>query len=138
MRRMLAVAVVVLCSGCAREQDDAIAAIFDRNPKPPVYVCISVANADPSARLLNLAKRHNPKVLPASQCHRGRTRYQTASGQPAEAWGIDSLEWHGRNKVRITLTSGRGESFGSSGWSYTVEKLSGVWIVTAEDMEWIS
>jgi hypothetical protein len=138
MRAISAFAVLIFCSGCARETDDAVVAIFERNPKPPYHLCLAIGSVDPSPHVLAEAQAHNRKILPASQCIHSSSGYATKSGQRAQRLVIESVDWKSRKVAVIKVSSITGTLFGSSGWIYTVEKLSGFWVVTAEDMEWIS
>ncbi|GAB2524304.1 hypothetical protein [Lysobacter humi (ex Lee et al. 2017)] len=138
MRAITALAVVALCSGCARETDEVVAALFEPNPKPPFAICLKVEGHDPSPSALKGARAHNPRVFPASQCRLSSTGYRTAEGESAELLSIESIEWQSCKVALVEVSAVPGAALGGSGWVYTVEKLSGFWVVTGGRMEWIS
>ena len=102
--RLLVLLAAILGAGCMRAPDDAIAAIFERNPKPSFAVCLRIEGKDPSAALLAKARKFNPKVFPASECRHREDEFLVGRDQRAEMVVIERTVW--RSPSHVTVETG--------------------------------
>jgi hypothetical protein len=91
--------VTLSCTGCIRAPDDAIAAIFELNPKPSSPICLLVDGKDPSAALLVKSRKFNPNVLPGSSCQPSKLGY-VVGARNAEVFAIEKLIWRSDPRYR--------------------------------------
>jgi len=162
MRRFTAVTLLLFvaataCLGAqkssrAKAEDDIREAVFRYQfthncwGRPEKVYFLSVNDKDPSKAFMRRFRGHKPPVKPVSKCRIDKNlvpgRPKTAvidreTGDRGLIFKTEKIKWLNATKVAVEggyYADGRG----ASGNTYTVEMKKGRWVVTKDDMKWIS
>ena len=137
MKRVLILSIFFL-SGCKSAPDDAIAAIFDHRDRKLFTYCLDFMGEDPTPEQLSLIHEFNRNVVPATTCRQTESGYLTKSGRKARMTVIVDIWRISPRTLKVDVDDISGFMFGSGGGTYTIEKLSGFWVVTGYAGTWIS
>ncbi|MGY0613480.1 hypothetical protein [Luteimonas sp. A501] len=138
MKSIAALLLALLLAGCSAAPDGAVAVLFEHRDFRVGRYCLDVRGGDPGPELLANILKYNPNVLPASQCHHADPGYKTSDGTDIRMLRIVKIRRESPSIVTLDVVHDSGFLLGSSGTTYTVEKLSGFWIVTDSTVEWLS
>jgi hypothetical protein len=138
LRTLFAIFSFLLLSGCTSAPDEAVAALFEHHDMHRGRYCLDMLGADPEPKLLALSRKFNERVLPASQCLENNPGYKSIDGQDVQMVRIVQIRRVSLSVVEIQVVEDSGFMLGSSGGTYTVERLSGDWIVTKYEQKWVS
>jgi hypothetical protein len=138
LRTIIATFSFLLLSGCSSAPNEAIAALFEHHDMHRGRYCLDMLGADPETELLTLSRKFNERVLPASQCRQNNPGYKSIDGQDVQMVRIVQIRRVSLSVVKIEVVDDSGFMLGSSGGTYTVERLSGYWIVTKYEQQWVS
>lgn len=137
MKRVLLLFIFSL-GGCKSAPDDAIAAIFDHPGKKLSTYCLDIMGKDPAPEQLNHIRKFNRNVFSSTTCRQTESGYSTQSGRKAQMTIIVDIRRISPRTVEVDVDDISGFMFGSGGGTYTIEKLSGFWVVTGYEGTWIS
>ena len=130
--------LVFFLGGCKSAPDDAIAAIFDHPDKKLFAYCLEIMGKDTTPEQLNLIHKFNRNVFSSTTCRQAESGYSTPGGRKARMTVIVDIRRISPRTVEIDVDDISGFMLGSGGGTYTVEKLSGFWVVTGYEGTWIS
>jgi hypothetical protein len=147
--------LAALVSGCAPNMNKADEELqiqqavlryqFEHNAAANKYdiFCISIGEGktalDAPIKLIRGVNDVNHKVLKSSDCseNEGNGVTERASGKPALMLNVGQVKW--LTKDEVVVDGGYYEaSLSSSGNTYRLKKMSGVWRVIKDEMNWIS
>lgn len=137
MKRVLLLLIFSL-GGCKSAPDEAIAAIFDHPDKKLSTYCLEIMGKGPTPEQLNLIHKFNRNVFSSTTCRQTGSGYSTQGGRKAQMTVIVDIRRVSAHTVKIDVDDISGFMLGSGGGTYTVEKLSGFWVVTGYEGTWIS
>jgi hypothetical protein len=103
------------------------------------YFFLSVNDNPPEQAFLDRFKDESPTVLSVEWASRDEERsvIHKDDKQPGLIFHLDSIKWIDGKKVEVSWGYSEGP-LSASGNFATVEYLNGEWVVTSDEMDWVS
>ena len=138
MRRIALAVSAILLSGCNRIPDEALMALLTKKTdRAPIIRCLQIEQMDPTPELITALNINGARYSPFSACKPIKFGYVAPNGKPALIVFVSNFKRTSPWRATVEYSESTG-FLGGSGWTITLERKDGKWVVVSEIMEWIS